>query len=52
MFAIRERINTPGTQGPQNWTWRLPASVRVMREDGGVRAALATVKASVDATRR
>ena len=52
VFAIRERINTPGTQGPQNWTWRLPAPHSVMREDGGVRAAMGTVKASIDATGR
>jgi 4-alpha-glucanotransferase len=52
VFAIRARINTPGTQGPQNWSWRLPAPVRVMRDDGGVKAALATVKASIDATGR
>ncbi len=52
MFAIRERINTPGTQGPQNWTWRLPAPVRVLRDDGSVKAALGTVKASLDARGR
>ena len=24
LFGWRDRINTPATVGPHNWTWRLP----------------------------
>ncbi|MDD2773945.1 MAG: 4-alpha-glucanotransferase, partial [Elusimicrobiales bacterium] len=27
IFGMTERINTPGTVGPQNWTWRFPVPV-------------------------
>jgi 4-alpha-glucanotransferase len=31
VFGWRDRINTPGTVGPQNWTWRLPWPVEEWR---------------------
>lgn len=34
VFGLRDRINTPNTVGPHNWSWRLPWSLdTVERED-------------------
>ncbi len=37
MLGLRDRINTPNTVGPENWSWRLPWTVSGMREDAIVR---------------
>lgn len=37
VFGFRERINLPGTVGPDNWSYRLPWTVSRMREDPFVR---------------
>ena len=39
-FGLRERINTPNTVGPQNWSWRLPWSLDTMDREDHVGAAL------------
>jgi len=31
LLGLRERINTPGTVGEQNWTWRMPWNVEELR---------------------
>jgi len=30
LFDLRDRINTPNTVGPQNWSWRLPWSLETI----------------------
>ena len=35
-----ERINTPNTVGPQNWSWRLPWSLHTMDREDHVAGAL------------
>jgi len=30
LFGLRDRINTPNTVGPQNWSWRLPWSLETI----------------------
>jgi 4-alpha-glucanotransferase len=52
LLATRERINTPATTGPQNWTYRLRATIAELREDSEARAALETVRHSVAASGR
>jgi len=47
LLGSRERINTPGTVGAHNWTYRLPAPIEVMREDPAIAAMLARVAAFV-----
>jgi 4-alpha-glucanotransferase len=37
VLGLRDRINTPNTVGPENWSWRLPWTVSGMREDAIVR---------------
>jgi 4-alpha-glucanotransferase len=32
LFGWRDRINTPATVGPHNWTWRLPWPIDAWRE--------------------
>lgn len=39
------RINTPGTVGEQNWTWRLPAPVEDLEKDERVRARMSELRA-------
>lgn len=52
VLATRDRINTPGTVGPENWTIRLPAPPSELERDPEVREALARVRASVEASGR
>ncbi len=52
VLGLPDRINTPGTVGPHNWTWRLPRTVASLAADEGVRASLATLRALVDASGR
>ena len=52
VLGLHDRINTPGTVGPQNWTWRLPRTVAALAADEGVRAKLASLRALVDASGR
>ncbi|WP_437602174.1 4-alpha-glucanotransferase [Sorangium sp. So ce590] len=52
VLATRERINTPGTVGPENWSLRLPAAPAQMARDPEVRAALERVRESIQASGR
>lgn len=45
VFGERTRINTPGTVGPQNWTYRLPATLEGLERDAHLRGRLETVGA-------
>ncbi len=42
IFGSRERINTPNTVGPQNWAYRLPATLEKLEEDVTLRTRLET----------
>ena len=48
LFAMTDRINQPGTVGPQNWTFRLPNTADEYRED----EAWGLLKGSVELGRR
>ena len=37
VLALRDRINTPNTVGPENWSWRMPWTVSAMDGDAIVR---------------
>ncbi|HEX7125934.1 MAG TPA: 4-alpha-glucanotransferase, partial [Thermodesulfobacteriota bacterium] len=37
LFGFRERINVPGTIGPQNWSYRLPWSAADLLGEEGLR---------------
>jgi 4-alpha-glucanotransferase len=52
VLGTRERINTPATVGPHNWTYRLPAAVERLRADPDVQRLMATVRESVVASGR
>lgn len=52
VLAMRERINTPGTVGPENWSLRLAATPAEMDRDPEVRGALERVRESIKATGR
>lgn len=47
VLGSRERINTPGTVGTQNWTYRLPATVPELREDRDIQAIWSMVHESI-----
>jgi 4-alpha-glucanotransferase len=52
LVGSKDRINEPGTTGEQNWTYRLPASIDVMRRDTAVRARLRRVRDILAGARR
>ncbi|WP_438043171.1 4-alpha-glucanotransferase [Sorangium sp. So ce128] len=52
VLATRDRINVPGTVGPQNWSLRLPAPPAALDRDPEVRAALDRVRESIEASGR
>ena len=33
LLDLRDRINTPNTVGPDNWSWRIPWTLEAMRDD-------------------
>lgn len=47
VLGSRERINTPSTVGPQNWTYRLPGTVEELRADRAVQRLWAMVRESI-----
>lgn len=47
VLAVRDRVNTPGTVGPQNWTWRLPGTIESLRATPAFAASLARVREAV-----
>jgi 4-alpha-glucanotransferase len=38
VFGLEDRINVPGTVGPQNWSWRMPWSADDLRRDPALAA--------------
>jgi 4-alpha-glucanotransferase len=48
LLGTRDRINTPGTVGPENWSYRLPAPIEDLRDDPEVARWLAVARASID----
>jgi 4-alpha-glucanotransferase len=44
VLGTRDRINTPGTTGASNWTYRLPAPVEDLARDPAVTAATSMVR--------
>jgi 4-alpha-glucanotransferase len=43
LLGLHDRINTPGTVGPQNWTWRLPRSIEELTADAHLAARMAAI---------
>lgn len=52
MIGEDDRINTPGTVGVQNWTYRLPKPIEEMRRDPNVVQRFATILQMVRETDR
>lgn len=52
LLGVRDRINVPGTVGPENWTYRLPKTIEQMGKDRAVLAALTRLHAAVKASGR
>jgi len=48
LLGTRDRINTPGTVGPENWSWRLPAPVEDLAADPEIAARLVVARESVE----
>ncbi len=40
VLALRERVNTPSTVGPENWSWRSPWTLAALESDAIVRGRL------------
>ena len=52
LFGWRDRVNTPATVGPHNWTWRLPWPVDVWPEMPEAAARAAWCRAAAEASGR
>jgi 4-alpha-glucanotransferase len=52
LIGSTDRLNTPGTVGPQNWTWRLPRSLEDLAADTSLVAHLQAIRALVTASGR
>jgi 4-alpha-glucanotransferase len=52
LLGVRDRINTPGTVGPQNWTWRLPRPIEDLRDDARLAARFEKIRRLVDSSGR
>lgn len=52
VLGTRDRINTPGTIGSANWTYRLPATVEELARDPHVAAATAMVRQRIEQSGR
>ncbi|MFI5302145.1 MAG: 4-alpha-glucanotransferase, partial [Polyangiales bacterium] len=52
LLGLEERVNTPGTVGAHNWSWRLPDTIEAMRADPRVQAKLHVVSKVVAASGR
>jgi 4-alpha-glucanotransferase len=44
LLGLKDRINTPGTVGPQNWRWRLPRPIEELAADPAVVARLEAIR--------
>jgi 4-alpha-glucanotransferase len=52
LFGWGDRINTPGTVGPDNWSWRLPLPLEQMTQNRDMLARLLTLRAIAARTGR
>jgi 4-alpha-glucanotransferase len=52
LLGLTERINTPATVGPQNWTWRLPRAIEDLQEDPAVVARFDAIRSRVERSGR
>lgn len=52
LLGTRERINTPGTTGPQNWSYRLPGTADELRGDPHASQAMAIARESIEKSGR
>jgi 4-alpha-glucanotransferase len=52
LFDLDARINEPGTRGGANWSFRLPWTMRQIREDGRLREISRKFAAAISITRR
>ena len=48
VLGTRERINTPATTGPQNWTYRLPGTVEELGKDPHLAQLMLLFKRSIE----
>ncbi|HXX66471.1 MAG TPA: 4-alpha-glucanotransferase [Polyangiaceae bacterium] len=44
LLGARDRINTPGTVGVENWSWRLPSAVEDLDDDEHLRHRFAAIR--------
>jgi 4-alpha-glucanotransferase len=52
LLGSRDRINTPGTVGPHNWSWRLPKPIEDLIEDARLAGRFEAVRKLVAASGR
>jgi 4-alpha-glucanotransferase len=52
ILGTKERINTPATVGPHNWSYRLPATIEELRADPGIFKLTEMLRRSVEAAGR
>ena len=52
VFGWRDRINVPGTVGPDNWSWATPIPVDHLMDHPTARERAATLQTMVEATHR
>jgi 4-alpha-glucanotransferase len=52
LLGTRERINTPATVGPQNWSWRLPRPIEDLAADPKLVSRFDAIRGLVDASGR
>lgn len=52
VLSVRDRVNTPGTVGPANWSWRLPGTPESMRATPAFAASIARVREAIRASGR
>ncbi|MGB1014889.1 MAG: 4-alpha-glucanotransferase [Nannocystaceae bacterium] len=52
LFASSQRLNTPGTIGEHNWTYRLPCPIESLANDPQRAAAIDRVRSSIEACGR
>jgi 4-alpha-glucanotransferase len=52
LLGVRDRINTPASVGPQNWTWRLPRPIDDLEHDAALGARFESIRRLVEASGR
>jgi 4-alpha-glucanotransferase len=52
LLGTRDRINTPATVGPHNWTWRLPRPIEDLETDPRLCARFEAIRRLVEASGR